>query len=164
MSLGGLISTWVWYIGFATLAVGLRRLASFLHIYTLHSSTVQRYLADDDKAFALVTGASDGLGKELVKDLYERGVRSFMEQYTPTTAGASAVSCASILGDASSFIYSIISCCMVGTPRSLKPFARNCSHLRRQNVKSNSSSPTPWSIRAGTSHPSRGLSSLLSSS
>lgn len=79
MSLGGLISNFVWYIGFTTLTVGLRRLASFLHIYTLHSSTVQRYLTDDDKAFALVTGASDGLGKELVKDLYERGVRSFME-------------------------------------------------------------------------------------
>lgn len=67
-------SSIIWYIGLATVLVGLRRLASFLHIYTLHSSTVQRYLTDDDKAFALVTGASDGLGKELVKDLYDRGV------------------------------------------------------------------------------------------
>lgn len=75
MTLSSLISSSIWFIGLATLGVGLRRLASFLHIYTLHSSTVQRYLTDDDKAFALVTGASDGLGKELVKDLYERGVR-----------------------------------------------------------------------------------------
>lgn len=76
MTFGSFISSSIWFIGLATLAVGLRRLASFLHIYTLHSSTVQRYLTDDDKAFALVTGASDGLGKELVKDLYERGVCS----------------------------------------------------------------------------------------
>ena len=91
MSLGGLISTCVWYIGLATLSVGLRRLASFLHIYTLHSSTVQRYLTDDDKAFALVTGASGGLGKELVKDLYERGVRLFesLIQPSPTASGVS---------------------------------------------------------------------------
>ncbi|KAF8321317.1 NAD(P)-binding protein [Clavulina sp. PMI_390] len=73
MSISALLSASVWYIGLATLLVGCRRFASFIHLYFLHSSTVQRYLTDDDQAFALVTGASDGLGKELVVDLYERG-------------------------------------------------------------------------------------------
>ena len=162
MSLGGLISTCIWCIGLATLTVGLRRLASFLHIYTLHSSTVQRYITDDDKAFALVTGASDGLGKELAKDLYERGVRPFLL----LLIWSNNFSCSIRLHIAGpSFLTrSIILCYMAGILTSLTLFGRNFSRRHLQNMKSKFSSPMLSSIRAGISLLSRVSSSLPSSS
>lgn len=65
------------FISLIALAVALRRLASILHIYVFHRSIVdsERYLRDDNSAYALITGASDGLGKEVAKTMYERGVR-----------------------------------------------------------------------------------------
>jgi hypothetical protein len=69
-----LIYSAVFYVGTVTLVVGLRKLASIIHVYGLHSSTIQRYLTDDDLAYALITGSSDGLGKQLAIELYERGV------------------------------------------------------------------------------------------
>ncbi|KAF9512642.1 hypothetical protein BS47DRAFT_1049519 [Hydnum rufescens UP504] len=59
-------------LGLATFALYLRRFASFIHIYYFHSTTIQRYLMDAD-TYALITGASAGLGKELAVDLYDRG-------------------------------------------------------------------------------------------
>ncbi|KAF8332403.1 uncharacterized protein EI90DRAFT_855788 [Cantharellus anzutake] len=59
-------------IGLITTAILLRRFASFIHVYFLHRSAIQRYALDDD-TFAVVTGATGGMGKAIAEDLYDRG-------------------------------------------------------------------------------------------
>lgn len=50
----------------------VRRIYTFLYIHLIHKSTIQRYRHDD--AYALITGSSDGLGRALAEELYDRGV------------------------------------------------------------------------------------------
>ncbi len=67
----------VGFIGIITTAILLRRFASFVHVYFLHRSAVQRY-ALDGNTFAVVTGATGGMGKAIAEDLYDRGVSLFI--------------------------------------------------------------------------------------
>ena len=65
------------FIGVVSTAILLRRFGSFIHVYFLHRSAVQRY-ALDGNTFAVVTGATGGMGKAIAEDLYDRGVSPFM--------------------------------------------------------------------------------------
>ncbi|KZT70375.1 NAD(P)-binding protein [Daedalea quercina L-15889] len=49
-----------------------RRLLDFVWFYCLRPSSVHRYL-HDPPAYALVTGASDGIGKSVARELYDNG-------------------------------------------------------------------------------------------
>ncbi|KAI0940582.1 hypothetical protein AcW1_003739 [Taiwanofungus camphoratus] len=48
------------------------RFANFIWLYLLRPSTVHKYL-HSAPAYALVTGASDGIGKAVAQELYDRG-------------------------------------------------------------------------------------------
>ncbi len=69
--------SFVAFIGIINTVILLRRFASFVHVYFLHRSTIQRYAMDED-TFAVVTGATGGMGKAIAEDLYDRGVSSFI--------------------------------------------------------------------------------------
>jgi 17beta-estradiol 17-dehydrogenase / very-long-chain 3-oxoacyl-CoA reductase len=47
------------------------RFVNFIWIYFLRPSSVHKYLYDSP--YAIVTGASDGIGKALAKELYDNG-------------------------------------------------------------------------------------------
>lgn len=49
------------------------RLLSFVHLYFIQPSKLPRYLHAGENTYALVTGASDGIGVELVRQLLARG-------------------------------------------------------------------------------------------
>lgn len=49
------------------------RIAACIYLYCLQSSAIDKYVRKDGKAYALVTGASDGVGLELVKILPKLG-------------------------------------------------------------------------------------------
>ena len=51
----------------------LYRIVAFVHLYFVRRSTLDRYLREDGKAYALVTGASDGIGLALSETLLDRG-------------------------------------------------------------------------------------------
>jgi 17beta-estradiol 17-dehydrogenase / very-long-chain 3-oxoacyl-CoA reductase len=57
-------------IGLATALLVVYRVVSFLRIY-LRSSSLERYLSDG--AYAVVTGATDGIGKAVAMELASRG-------------------------------------------------------------------------------------------
>jgi 17beta-estradiol 17-dehydrogenase / very-long-chain 3-oxoacyl-CoA reductase len=57
-------------IGLATVLLVAYRVVSFLRIY-LRSSSLERYL--NDGAYAVVTGAADGIGKAVAMELASRG-------------------------------------------------------------------------------------------
>lgn len=59
-------------IGALISAGQLYRFWSFLWLYFLRPSSVQRYIYGP-APYALITGASDGIGKEVAKELYKRG-------------------------------------------------------------------------------------------
>lgn len=62
-------------IGVIYSVVNLYRLVRFIHVYT-RTSSLPRYLhasSSGNKAWALVTGASDGIGLQLVRELASRG-------------------------------------------------------------------------------------------
>lgn len=49
------------------------RLIRFVYLYFIQPSALTRYLHGDSKSYALVTGASDGIGIEMVKQLLAKG-------------------------------------------------------------------------------------------
>lgn len=59
-------------VGIVSLVLQLYRLLSFIWLYFLRPSTVHRYL-HGPPAYALVTGASDGIGKAIAAELYNQG-------------------------------------------------------------------------------------------
>merc|ERR1711981_64400 len=54
------------------------RIVAFIHLYFLRSSSINRYLRSDNKAYALVTGATDGIGLALTKALLSRGFNAIL--------------------------------------------------------------------------------------
>ncbi len=59
-------------VGALVSAGQLYRFWSFLWLYFLRPSSVHRYIYGP-APYALITGASDGIGKEVAKELYKRG-------------------------------------------------------------------------------------------
>lgn len=59
-------------VGAIVTAGQLYRFWNFLWLYFLRPSSVQRYLHGSEP-YALITGASDGIGKEVAKELRRRG-------------------------------------------------------------------------------------------
>ena len=74
-----IVHSFVVFIGIINTAILLRRFASFVHVYFLHRSTIQRYAVDND-TFALVTGATGVMGRTIAEDLYDRGVSYLSSQ------------------------------------------------------------------------------------
>lgn len=60
-------------LGLATLVYLGFTLRNFIYTYFLHQSTIPKYLLPDSKSYALVTGASDGLGLALAEEIMKRG-------------------------------------------------------------------------------------------
>ncbi|KAJ7019281.1 hypothetical protein C8F04DRAFT_337449 [Mycena alexandri] len=66
---------------------------SFLHLYILHRSTISRYLASDPSAsetrsWALITGASDGIGLGFAHELASHGFNIILHGRSPTKLAA----------------------------------------------------------------------------
>ncbi|KAJ7022542.1 hypothetical protein C8F04DRAFT_235732 [Mycena alexandri] len=66
---------------------------SFLHLYILHRSTISRYLASDPSAsethsWALITGASDGIGLGFAHELASHGFNVILHGRSPTKLAA----------------------------------------------------------------------------
>ncbi|KAJ7747820.1 hypothetical protein B0H16DRAFT_1554715 [Mycena metata] len=66
---------------------------SFLHLYILHRSTISRYLASDSSAsetrsWALITGASDGIGLGFAHELASHGFSIILHGRSPTKLAA----------------------------------------------------------------------------
>lgn len=60
-------------VGFLFLVSLCYRLLSFIWFYRLRRTSVQQYLHDDSSAYALITGASDGIGRAVAQELYDKG-------------------------------------------------------------------------------------------
>lgn len=56
-------------LGVATLVY---QIADFIRIHFLHSSTIQSFVHGNE-SYALITGSSDGLGRAVADELYDRG-------------------------------------------------------------------------------------------
>lgn len=63
----------VLYVGLQTLLSGLS-IPRLLHQHVFHDGAAAERRYNADGAFALVTGATDGIGKALVEELASRGV------------------------------------------------------------------------------------------
>lgn len=60
-------------LGLATFLFLGFTLRNFIYTYFLHQSTIPKCLLPDSKSYALVTGASDGLGLALAEEIMNRG-------------------------------------------------------------------------------------------
>jgi len=60
-------------VGLITALSLLWRIYGFIHLYFLHTSKLPQYLHAGTKSYALVTGASDGIGLALSQELLNRG-------------------------------------------------------------------------------------------
>ncbi|KAJ6545220.1 hypothetical protein B0H19DRAFT_1238198 [Mycena capillaripes] len=66
---------------------------SFLHLYILHRSTISRYLASESlasehRSWALITGASDGIGLGFAHELASHGFNLILHGRNPTKLAA----------------------------------------------------------------------------
>lgn len=71
--------------GIGTIAVVhlLYRLLRFVHLYFIQQSKLSRYLHAGENTYALVTGASDGIGIELVRQLLAKGFNVILHGRNP---------------------------------------------------------------------------------
>lgn len=68
-----MFSTALQLCGLFFLCVVACRILVFIHLYFLQASKIDRYLRADGEAWALVTGASEGIGYSLVQSLLDKG-------------------------------------------------------------------------------------------
>jgi 17beta-estradiol 17-dehydrogenase / very-long-chain 3-oxoacyl-CoA reductase len=61
----------------------LYRLLRFAHLYFIRQSTLPRYLHAGENSYALVTGASDGIGVELARQLLAKGFNVILHSRNP---------------------------------------------------------------------------------
>ena len=61
----------------------LYRLLRFVHLYFIQQSTLPRYLHAGENSYALVTGASDGIGVELARQLLAKGFNVILHSRNP---------------------------------------------------------------------------------
>ena len=80
-------------LGLLLLGVWLRRLSSFICLHLIHRSTLPRYLQTDfasktkspaQKPYALITGASDGIGLGFAQELLSSGFNVIIHGRNPT--------------------------------------------------------------------------------
>ncbi|TLD18351.1 NAD(P)-binding protein [Venturia nashicola] len=64
---------WLQLFGLFFLGAVACRILVFINLYFLQASKIDRYLRADGKAWALVTGASEGIGSSLVQALCDKG-------------------------------------------------------------------------------------------
>jgi len=70
-------------LGLFTLITLLYRLSTFLRLYFLHTSALPKYLHPGVSSYALVTGASDGIGLALTRQLLQRGFNTILHGRNP---------------------------------------------------------------------------------
>lgn len=71
-AIGGLITTYSLY-----------QLTSFVHLHFLRKSSLSRYNQDNEPSWALVTGASDGIGRGFAEELLDRGFNVIIHGRNP---------------------------------------------------------------------------------
>ncbi|KAJ7207062.1 putative short chain dehydrogenase/reductase [Mycena pura] len=71
-------------VGFVTSAVLLTRFGVWVWCYILRPSSLPRYLHGETTPWALVTGASDGIGKGFAKELLAAGFNVILHGRNPT--------------------------------------------------------------------------------
>ena len=70
-------------IGTLTAVHLLYRLLRFIHLYFIQQSKLPRYLHSGENTYALVTGASDGIGVELARQLLAKGFNVILHGRNP---------------------------------------------------------------------------------
>ena len=78
-----MISLMLKVLGAITAITFIYRICNFVSLYFLHQSTLPRYLRADKNAYALVTGASDGIGHATAKALQRRGFNIILHGRNP---------------------------------------------------------------------------------
>jgi len=70
-------------LGLITLITLLCRLSTFLRLYFLHTSALPKYLHPGVNSYALITGASDGIGLALTRELLQCGFNTILHGRNP---------------------------------------------------------------------------------
>lgn len=71
------------FCGLFSLSLIVCRIIVFIHLYFLRASKINRYLRPGGETWALVTGASEGIGLSLARDLLGRGFNVILHSRHP---------------------------------------------------------------------------------
>ncbi|QDS71875.1 hypothetical protein FKW77_010112 [Venturia effusa] len=71
------------FCGLLSLSAVVYRVSTFINLYFLRASTIDRYLCPGDETWALITGATQGVGLSLAQQLLDRGFNVVLHSRDP---------------------------------------------------------------------------------